>query len=218
MWSLPDINAGNKAAAKVAAKNKNKTEAQLCRGKECYHCGEKATHALPYYDVFSEDIKGYIYSCDKHEENAGEEGFFICNDCGRLHIGNYTWECYSVLMDGSIVCLNCALDRHLASPESWLTDASKINFDLVKKAPHLIPVEGKHWKDSLLFLGNVEFDSTSGRCISGGGVGELQEIAKKGIESHGKVMFILDAAFQFAVSIGIYAPLPRVESKRKKAA
>lgn len=214
MWSLPDINAGNKAAAVAAKKNKNKTEAQLCRGKKCDQCGEKATHALPYYDVFSDDIKGYIYSCDEHEEGAGEEGFFICDECGKLHIENYTWERYSTMTEDAVLCLNCALDQHLADPDNWITDAAKVTTEMVRKSPHLIPNSGKYWERFLTFLGNVEFDSTSGRCISGGGEGELQELVKKGIESQGKAILILDSAYQFAVSVGVYVPLPKAQGKK----
>jgi hypothetical protein len=218
MWSLPDINAGNKAAAVAAKKNKNKTEAQLCKGQTCDHCGEKATHALPYYDVFSDDIKGYIFSCDEHEEGAGEEGYFICNECGLLHIENYTWEVYSTIVDEEQLCLNCALDRYMKAEENWVKDASRVTPELVRKSPHLIPNSGEHWKKSLIFLGNVGFDNTNGECISGGGDGELQELARKGIESHGKVMLILDSAYQFAVSVGVYVSLPKAQGKRKKAA
>lgn len=218
MWSLPDINRLNADAAKAAKRNRNKTQAQLCKGHTCEYCQEKATHALAYYDVFSDDIKGYVYLCDMHEAKGTHyENYFECSDCERLHVLNYTWELYRTVVDDEELCLNCALDRYLEDDTNWLRSTEGFDFETVKESKHLIPVKGEHWKKHLEFLGNVEFDATSGQCISGGGVDELKELVEKGIKSHGKALCILDAGYQFAVSIGVYVPKAKEWVTQRKA-
>ena len=60
--------------------------------------------------------------------------------------------------------------------------------------------------EGIRFVNNVEFDSMDGHCISGGGVDELQETLRQlKDEGDDRAILILDAAYQFAVSIGVYA-------------
>jgi len=210
MWSLPDIKQLNANAAKKWRKIRHKTEEQLCEGHRCEWCQKPATHALKYYDVFSDTPKGYVFLCDEHYNNGTYfENYFLCDNCARLHVLNYTWERYCTKDEDGCLCLNCAFDRHLENGKNWLYTVDDIDSETVYQAPHLIPVEGKHWKKRLKFIGNVEFDSMSGHSISGGGIDELKELVKRGIEQYGKAMLILDAAYQFAVSIGVYVPKVR---------
>ncbi len=208
MWSLPDINRLNEEASARAKTNSKKTTKQLLRGKKCEWCEErKATIVYEYYDIFSDDPKGYIFLCEGHDGYSGSpmEGYFTCSDCERVHVQNYTWENYlHVTEEGEELCLNCYFDREIAKEERWISAPDQITDDLIAKAPHIIPVEGKHWGKHLAFIGNVEFDSTTGARLYGtreDGIVELRELVKKaGVPC----ILILDAAYQFAVSIGVY--------------
>ena len=227
MWSLPDIHRLNEEASRAAKVNFKKTEKQLCRGQAC-DCGQKAVHALPYYDVFSDDVKGYVYQCEKCYQNGYPEGYFYCDRCGRDFIENYTWENY--FHDDSEtcerLCLNCYFDAEVEEESNWVTDVSQVNWSRVRASKHLIPVEGEHWKKKLLFIGNVELDSMSGAKITGfssassveDGLQELRDLVKraltwnamkivlKGEKEQPKCIIILDGAYQFAVSLGVYIP------------
>lgn len=214
MWSLPDIKRLNDEAALRAKKDKKKTVKQLLRGKRCEHCDEKATVLYEYYDIFSDDPKGYIYLCEKHDGYYGspDEGYFTCDDCNRVFVENYTWENYYHADEDGMICLNCFFDREIDNEENWITDPLTVTFDTVQKAKHLIPVAGKHWEKHLDFLGNVEFDSMSGKELYGtreSGMGELIHIMR---EANKPCILILDAAYQFSVSIGVYTRKEEIKS------
>ena len=122
MWSLPNIHRLNEEASRLAILNSNKTEKQLCRGERCERCDNKAVHATPWYDVFSDDPKGYIYQCKKHSMEGLPEGYFYCDRCGRDFIENYTWEYYFHDDPETCerICLNCALDDEINNDENWV--------------------------------------------------------------------------------------------------
>jgi hypothetical protein len=75
--------------------------------------------------------------------------------------------------------------------------------------------------ESLKFLGNVEFDSMSGCRIRGfssaddtpdAGVQEIRDLLARAREDgHERAILILDAGYQFAVSIGVYVPTEGVD-------
>ena len=209
MWSLPDISKLNESAVKEYEARKDKPVNELLKGKECQICGtEKATTATDYYDIFSDTPKGQIFTCDDcYPEQEGD--LFYCQSCKRYHVSNYTRELYHTTNEfGEDICLNCALDAALEDADNFIYQkgVGKIDFEKVKQAKHLIPVEGKYWKEKLEFEGNVEFDSSSGQCISGGGIDELKSLCRDAVKKSKskRCILILDAAYQFAISIGVY--------------
>lgn len=212
MWSLPDIKKLNEEACQNAPKLiEYVRDGRDENGKEphCSFCDKKATDVNLWYDVFSDDPKGIVATCEEHSDYIHEE-YFYCDICGRLMVNNYTWELYYINTDGGRVCLNCAFDEYVKNLSNWWV-MPDVSFEDLKSLPHLIPVEGKHWESRLKFVGNVEFDSMSGAKISGfsstsvdDGVGDLRELMKKAIKEHGKCLLILDGTYQFAVSIGVY--------------
>jgi hypothetical protein len=202
MWSLPNIAALNEQAERDFKAKKKRT----LKGRRCEFCGDRAAVALDYYDVFGPHPKGQVYLCKHHNEMGyPEEDYFTCDDCQKLFIENYTWENYfHCTEDGEKLCLNCHFDREIEDPENWITDLKQVTWERVRHCKHLIPVQGEHWKERLIFLGTAEFDSMTGEGISGGGLDGLREIVRDGLKDYGRVIPILDAAYQFAVSIGMY--------------
>jgi hypothetical protein len=213
MWSLPSIDKINREAEERYDKEKNLTAKQILRGKKCDHDEkEKATIYYDWYDVFSDVPKGRIFLCDKHDGYYGnpDEGFFTCVACSRVFTENYTWEKYNyVTEDGEELCLNCYLDGELDNTENWINAVEDVSWEKVTKAKHLIPVEGRHWQEYLEFVGNVEFDSMTGAKLTGfsstssrdDGLNDLRDIVRKAKKP---CMLILDGAYQFSVSLGVY--------------
>lgn len=209
MWSLPDINRMNKDAEAAAKKRKRAKPKDLLDGHTCDQCGAPATDSVPWYDLFSDDPKGYHYMCSAHEMEDSD--LFFCDECGRYVVKNYTWELYYVIENGGMTCLRCKFHQYVADESHWITDIpEKVDLEFIRKhARHLIAVKSTYWQESLQFVDNAEFDNMSGSQISGEDLGEL---LAKAIKKHGKCLLILDAAYQFAVSVGVYAP-----RKRRKA-
>ena len=163
------------------------------------------------------------------------EGFFFCDGCNRLFINNYTWEnYYHVTDEGEIFCLNCYAKRYVDDPDNWInldevdTDRDEdgnlydytpgideLTFEQVRKAAHVIAVDGPTPKGIKYFDG-VNLDAFSGGRVTGfsssedspdGGVGELQDILRAAkAAGHTKALLVLDGAYQFCVSIGVYVP------------
>ena len=214
MWSLPDIQQMNSEAAS----QQKQFETMLRTGKDgrkkikCESDDDTCAgdiHLTPWYDIFSDDIKGITATCEGHDQGI-PEGFFYCDGCNRTIVENYTWELYYAIHDGSQLCLPCFAYEVLRDEERWtpLTDEAidALNFNHVRKAPHCIGVSMPVPKE-IRFVNNVEFDSSTGHCISGGGVEELKETLRQ-LKSEGetRAILILDAGYQFAVSVGVYAP------------
>ncbi len=217
MWSLPDIKRLNDEAVKNASKLNKALETGYLDGIKikCDWCDKPADAIYSWYDVFSDDPKGIIGLCEEHDYYYGSpsEGFFICDDCERVFITNYTWELYYTdTEDGERICLNCAFDRYIKEKENWIISLKEVNWERVIRSHHIIPAAGKHWEDYLIFVGNVEFDSLTGEKITGfsststkeDGLKDLWELIKKALSEHKQCILILDAAYQFAVSIGVY--------------
>ena len=223
MWSLPNIIAMN---ARAAANRKSIShEAKLKKSVKhpCECCLKPSTVHEKYFDIFSDDAKGVRHLCQKCDEDGrGNEGYFVCDSCGRLMVENYTWEIYRRIDPDSdeVQCLSCAAERHFANPDNW------IDPKLVKEvvlAPHNPRLNGNNVPlfnpatgilnvgrcrhvlgvqqprpQGIKFLENAEFDSTDGQQISGR---RLLDIIQELDEPFCPV---LDAAYQFAVSIGLY--------------
>jgi rhamnose utilization protein RhaD (predicted bifunctional aldolase and dehydrogenase) len=145
--------------------------------------------------------------CEQHEQDHGStpEGYFTCETDGRLYIENYTWERYESGGD----CLNCVRARVLADHSEWIGTgkASREALDLatIREAKHLLAV-GQDTPDNLILLGNAEFDSMDGSGLYGSdGIGEIRTLlAKAARRKRARAILILDAAYQFAVSVGVY--------------
>lgn len=211
MWSLPDINRMNAQAAT----EKNAILQQTSTGKigrkriRCENHEKKvATFIEPYYDIFSNDPKGIIAMCDECWEERGcpdPDEYFQCAICAKYVVDHYTWERYCTEVDEGTACLPCALGLYLADPESGydLTNLDEVN-DLTladfKQVKHLIGVE-MPLPDGLTFHENVESLDRSEEVI----LGMIKEVLTRLHEAGEKRAYvILDAAYQFSVSLGIY--------------
>jgi hypothetical protein len=191
-----------------------------------------ADYGYLWFDIFSDDPKGAIFVCEEHDGYTGSpmEGYFQCGECDRVFIENYTWEYYSTIVECEQLCLPCALKRHLEDDSNWI-DPSRVREVVIDPTPdwdevfdpetgvlnlartkHLIGVE-MPLPDAITFITNLEFDSGSGRLLATtsttypGGTGEqaaleaIQELAEEG---YTRFLPILDAGYQFAISIGLY--------------
>lgn len=97
-----------------------------------------------------------------------------------------------------------AMDRAQKTARKMVGDGKLPNFDQIRKTKHLIGVRMPIPK-GIEFVGNAEFDSSSSESISGSGVNGLKATMQRQMEDGEKeVLLVLDGAFQFAVSIGIY--------------
>lgn len=186
--------------------------------EECEYCGSPATVKTTWYDIFSDESKGEICMCEDHyEEQIYFEGFFECVSCERLMINNYSWENYYILTEDGPVCLKCAFEKFIENPTNAITadNVDDVLIDirtrklkaLAELAPHLIACGVTYHKDSLKFITNYDFTDFGG--VEGLWVAFGNDI-RLAIKEHGAVYLILDAAYQFNVSIGIYV------SKREK--
>ena len=105
----------------------------------------------------------------------------------------------------------------LADEANWilLTDEAieSLDYDTISNAKHLLAV-GQKCPADLVFLDNVELDGATGaritrftRCEpdSKGAVKEFRNILRSArMQGHEKAILILDSAYQFSVSIGVY--------------
>jgi hypothetical protein len=132
-------------------------------------------------------------------------------------VTHYTWELYYRDTEEGRVCLTCAARRHFGNPDNLVSvsqiqavtlrpDGGSPLFDEatgelnISRAPHVLAVR-QPVPDGVEFVENWEFDSLSGRQISGGDM--LAEL--KGVG--GGVFIVCDAVYQFAVSIAAYRPV-----------
>jgi hypothetical protein len=217
MWSLPDIIRMNAAAVEEKSKFEQALETGILDGEklECEWTGHnepcegELRHYL-WYDIFSDDPKGILTLCEHHDGYYGSpsEGYFECDSCQRVFVDHYTWERYCIEDEDGIYCLPCYAKWYLQREENWIPltdeDIDAVDFDAVRGARHLIGVKMPVPK-GIKFVNNVEFDSGTGHCISGGEVEELKDTLRAQRDAGKKrAILILDAAYQFAVSIGVY--------------
>jgi hypothetical protein len=225
MWSLPDINRLNSRAADPTSKAslQNAVETGYLNGNKltCEHEDERCTDELYrelYYDIFSDDPKGILTQCSHHKDYYGSEGYFRCEDCHRLMVENYTWEYYwTTTEDGELLCLPCAAKRYIADDDNWITltpeSIAALDFERVRKAKHVIGVRMPVPK-TITYVDNVEMDSSTGGKLRttmyadptpNAAVEELRAVLMQALEDgHKRALLILDAAYQFSVSIGVY--------------
>ena len=224
MWSLPDINKLNAHAA--ARAQQLRTEAARKRKPDCdiYGCSHRATDSTLWYDIFSDDPKGVVHTCPEHSWEDDPD-LFRCENCERVMVDHYTWERYQVELNGDVLCLSCAAKRYFEESRNWI-DPRKVSavvfnqqemlFDPanglldIARCRHVLGVK-QPLPGGVVFHDNAEFDSQDGRQISGD---NLLDIIR-GLDQ--PFCPVLDAAYQFAVSIGIYVRASE-QQQRKEAA
>jgi hypothetical protein len=223
MWSLPNIVAMN--AATEAPENQAEIARQMEHPEElqCQVCewkGDKTPAEVAYetFTIYSDKPDGVIALCEKHDGYTGSpmEGYFTCDSCFRVFSENITWEMHFVIDDGGIQCINCARKEYLADESNWIDlDSTEqlmeaARFENVRRAKHLFAVDQDPAMSGLRLVGNVEYDSMDGHSISGArDMGDLLEMARMAGAS--RAVMILDGAYQFAVSIGVYVELDKEE-------
>jgi hypothetical protein len=237
MWSLPDIKALNENAGKfnatlehVVSTGKNEDgEPLTCDWAEHDSQCQGEVHTYKYYDIFSDVPKGFLTLCDYHDGRFGNpsEGYFTCDACGRVFIENHTWEMYRHDGEDGTLCLNCHCERELSDENNWLK-LTKRNIDAltfydVRRAKHLIAV-GQDTPKELKFIGNVEMDSMSGGRLTGfssceetpdGAVEEVKELLRDAKQQgYRRAILVLDGAYQFSVSIGVYTDAKKVKARK----
>jgi hypothetical protein len=218
MWSLPDIKSLNaRAAANAATLNREaKSEDKpVCKRCECFGRKHPAEMWFLVYDIFSDDPKSVLHLCDDCVGQSGDpwEGYFTCESCGRVMVENYTWERYQTDLGGASICLKCAAEQHFADKANWI-DPAKVKRVVapseddpaplftrgilnIRRCKHVLGV-GQTPPVGIKFHDNSEFDSCDGHQISGR---DLLDVIR---DLHEPFCPVLDAAYQFAVSIGIY--------------
>lgn len=222
MWSLPDIIRMNSEASQEKEKleravrtgilNRKKLTCEWAGHNENHPCEGELRHYL-WYDIFSDDPKGILTLCEAHDGYYGRpsEGFFECDDCGRIFTENYTWEMYRADTEDGVFCLPCYAARELSQESNWISLTNEaidaMTFDDVRKAKHLIGVKmpipkGIETDDQ----NNVTFDSMDGHGLNGGVEDFKTMLHRLKDDGHKRAILILDAAYQFAVCVSVYTP------------
>ena len=215
MWALPNISSMN--ASKVVKQADYKRQLNLGRSikHRCDSCNKPSVWHYPYYDIFSKDIAGVTHLCDDCEQRGlGGEGYFNCDSCQRRMVENITRERYCVEDgDGGIQCLACAAKQYFADPanqiEPQLVDTVSQGTDQaglfnpetgnveLRRVKHVLGV-GQSLPDGVKFVDNFENCNGAGRFDS-------RAILKAINEQKQPVFLVLDGAYQFSQSIGLYA-------------
>ena len=183
---------------------------------EVYGCQQRAIESVPWFDIFSDHPKGLIHVCEACPADA-VEGFFRCEACERVMIDHITWEHYEVELDGRMLCLKCAAEEYFVDPANWIDpklviDAGfsedgaplfdpKTGFLNLARCRHVLGVEQKP-PVGIAFVDNFEVDSTDLHQISG----EHPLSIVRQLDA--PFCPVLDAVYQFAVSIGFYIRQP----------
>lgn len=231
MWSLPDIQRINSEAHINRRKLQQASRTDVLNGERvpCEHgenCQGPLFHEL-WYDIFSDDPKGIVTQCEFHRDQYGTpEGFFWCDGCCRLIVENYTWELYSTTnTEGEKICLRCAAEEYIADDDNWIAltgeDIAVITFEVVRGARHVLSVR-MPVPTQISVFDIITLDSSTGGLVRGftyadptpdQGVETLRDILNRAKDAgHHRALLILDGAYQFATSIGVYVPAT-VESR-----
>jgi hypothetical protein len=226
MWSLSDINRLNGNATTNARKLRR--EAARKRKPQCgiYGCSHRAEHSTVWYDIFSDDPKGVIQTCPDHGW-ADDPDLFRCENCERVMVDHYTWERYQVQLHGDSLCLRCAAQRHFDLSENWIhpSTVSRVVLEpgdgplfnretcvlIVSRCRQVLAVK-QPLPAGVVFHDNAEFDSSAGHQISGE---NLLDVIRRLDQPFCPV---LDAAYQFAVSIGLYVRASAKSAEAEQAA
>jgi len=223
MWALPDIHRLNQTAERESKKLERAVRTgRLDRKKltcewQDDSCSGELRHYL-WYDIFSDNPKGVLTLCEHHDGYYGHptEGYFECEGCNRVFIENYTWEKYNTFVDDVELCLPCAAEHYISDDDNWIdlsepATIAAVDFDRVRQAKHVIGVEMPVPK-SIRFFDNAEFDSLDGHQISGNDVRDILTSARD--QGHRRALLVLDAAYQFAVSVGVYVDAGEQDNRK----
>lgn len=212
MWSLPDIKLLNTRAAANLPALRREQKRKRKPNCEVYGCTHRAVESIEWFDIFSDTPKGLVHVCENHLPEDGE-GNFRCDRCQRILADHYTWERYQTTDGDETLCLKCAAERHFEDDNNWIDPKLVKKVVLEPRGPalfnrktgvlnvarcrHVLGVS-QPLPDSIKFHDNAEFDSMDGHQISGRGLLDIiQELDEPFCP-------VLDAAYQFAVSIGLY--------------
>jgi hypothetical protein len=139
-------------------------------------------------------------------------GDLTCAQCGQVLVKDHDPD--YVDLDGDRVCLSCAAEQYFADPRNWITPQAVQKVVRQSRRPgplfnretgvlniarcrHVLGVK-QPIPAGVVFVDNAEFDGGNGHQISGE---NLIDVIKRLDQPFCPV---LDAAYQFAVSIGIY--------------
>jgi hypothetical protein len=227
MRSIYSIFRLNAAAAANAEQIERKAKRQ--RKPNCDHptCNRRSDRSFLVYDIFSEAPKDALKFCRHHLGLCADpaRGYFLCSQCARIMVRNYAWEVYSVERDGKTVCLRCAAAAHFNDPQNWIEPRQVKSvivephggplFDSggeilnVARCPRVLSVN-QPLPAGVEFFENAEFGRTGGIQISGRHLLDtIQHLDEPFVP-------VLDADYQFAVSIGLY--VRAADSKMRKEA
>jgi hypothetical protein len=205
-------------ARAATAASKLKRTARNKRKPKCEHwnCDSRATRSYLVYDIFSDDAKDVLHFCERHDGYSGDpmEGYFTCANCDRVMAENYTWELYRVELDGETLCLKCAAELYFGDPKNWIKPQkvksvtlepggaplfhAKLGVLNLARCQHVLGVQ-QPLPAGIKFVENAEFDSCDGHQISG------RRFLDMISDLDGQPFVpVLDAGYQFAVSIGLY--------------
>jgi len=222
MWSLPDIRRINSDAQAKRKKLERAagTGVLNCRRLKCNYgenCEGRLSHYL-WFDVFSDDPKGIITQCEYHRDRDGTpEGYFWCDRCRRLMVESYTWERYDTVIDGKRLCLLCAAQRYIEDEDNWLPltdeDIAVVTFQVIRRARHVLGV-GMRVPTQILLFNSLTLENSTGGLVRGfssadptpaAAIESIQQILRNARDAgHTRALLIIDGAYQFAVSVGVY--------------
>jgi len=247
MFSLPNIKALSERAAKAREfVRKSKT-------LKCDACNIEFPKAAEgrfveeTFGPFNDKPEGLIVICPAcakaHEERTGEmepwdrDAYFRCEDCGKLHVTNYSWEIYRVVTeDGEELCRSCAGER-AAKPENpaWLHNSAEVEAVTASvetlqayKPKHLTCIGGHELPAGLVsFRETPEFEAAGLNWFSkmecggwegtGGLCAEVRECCAAALKHYKKCMIIVGEAGQFQVYLDIVVKAGDARKRKAKA-
>ena len=169
-------------------------------------------------------LSPYVHTCTEHPN-------LICPACRFAEGQQHTWERYETRDEhGNSLCLPCAAKQYIEDDSNWIRltdeDIAVVTFDVIRKAKHVIGVEmpvpkGIELVDSVTLnssTGGIVRDFSTADGTPDRGVELIRDILTQA-KNHGhkRAILIPDAAYQFAVSIGVYVdaqPKPTRKGQR----
>ena len=169
-------------------------------------------------------------------QEGQESGYFMCCDCHKLNIYNYSWEVYATFVDGEgYICQACAALRELGpKSEKWLESKEQI-LNVTKDVEALQAYEPKHLSciggekkypgDVVSYRDTPEYEADGpnhwfNRMEVGGyggnNVQEIQECALEAFEHYGRVYITIAEAGQFQTYMDILVDKSSRREKRAK--
>ena len=212
MWALPDIGRLNADAASASHRALIKKQLQGKKRVDCKFCDQPACpeSIQEYYDIFSDDPKGVVGLCEEHlNYYGGIEGvddlYFSCSNCNRLFVDHYTWERYIHYTEhGETLCVNCRAKEYVEDQDNWIPLSYEricsLTYSEIRASEHVMAVNGPTPEGIKYFDGESQCDTSNERFAL-----EIQKILLRAqSEGYSEAILIMDGAFQFTFSIGVY--------------